>query len=190
MTIRVLDDAVYEECLDIAARHRGVTLEAAGKAIIRKLRDRGHAVWIRGVPGFVLRGFTLESSPGDCALVYITGCCPGAVIDRLDLRAEEENSCINMRNVRIPVKDAPIVIQNSTMQKARHAVLVSGRDREDMDRPVETGHVLIRNNDMLSCNSAVCLVGASYRVHVVGNRIMNSKWTSWAWEKTWKRMTR
>jgi hypothetical protein len=180
LSIRVLDDAVYEEDLRInrPGQHQGVILEAAGKATIRKLPGVNHAVWIRGVPGFTLRNFSFASSPGNYAQVYITGSCPGVMLDRLNITAKEDGKCVQLHDVHLSVRDAPILIQNCTMRDGRHAVYLEGIDRKNIDLQVPTGHVAIRNNVMVNCNAAVNLRGAIHRVHVVGNRILDSIWTA------------
>jgi serine/threonine protein kinase len=179
MTIRVLDDAVYAECLLITARHSRVTLEAASHATLHKLPDKDVIAWIRGVPGFTLRGFRFTSSPGNHVQLYITGSCPGAILDHLDMKAtNEDGTCVQLRDVRLAEKDAPIVIRNCIMRDSRHAVLVSGQARENWDHAVPAGHVAIRDNTMVNCNAAVALTGASYRVNVVGNRILGSEWAA------------
>jgi hypothetical protein len=179
MTIRVLDDAVYEECLLITARHRGVVLEATSNATLHKLPDKDVIVWIRGVPGFALRGFRFTSSRGNHVQLYLTGSSPGVVLDHLDMRAtNEDGTCVQLRDVSPAEKDAPIVIQNCVMRDARHAFLVSGQDPQNWDRAVPSGHVVIRNNTMVNCNAAVALTGSSYRVNVVGNRILGAEWAA------------
>jgi serine/threonine protein kinase len=181
MTIRVLDDAVYEEHLLINRReqYRGVVLEATSKASIRRPPGKTDVVWIRGVPGFTLRGFRFTSSPGDHAQVYITGSCPGVILDHLDMTATNEGGiCVHLRGVPLTDKDVPIVIQNCVMQDSHNAVAVNGRDNDNRDHPLPTGHVVIRNNTMVNCKSSLGLAGASYRIHVLGNRILGSQFAA------------
>jgi hypothetical protein len=176
MTIRVLDDAVYEEFLQVnrPEQHRGVILEAAGNAAIRRLADKSEAIQIRGVPGFTLRGFRFAGTPDKDAQVFIDGACPGVVLDRLDMTAGG-HTCVNLYDVLLSDKDAPIVIQNCTM-RGHDGVLIEGRDRENFDRPRPCGHVVIRNNTLVGCDGPVTLCGAVHKVHVVGNRILESRY--------------
>src|SRR5262249_36566139 len=91
MTIRVLDDGGYEERLLINRReqHREVVLEAVGGATIRGLPGVRETVWIRDVPGFTLRGFRFQYVPDGnwhCQIL-LTGLCPGATLDGLNVEA-------------------------------------------------------------------------------------------------------
>jgi hypothetical protein len=176
MTIRVLDDAVYEEHLLInrPEQHRGVILEAAGKAAIRRRAGESEAIQIRGVPGFTLRGFRFASTPDKDTQVFIDGACPGVVLDRLDMTSGHD--CVVLHDVPLSGMDAPIVIQNCTMRAAASGVYIEGCDRENRNRPRPCGHVMIRNNTLVGCSIGVELIGAVHKVHVVGNRILDSKW--------------
>jgi hypothetical protein len=174
MTIRVLDDAVYEEFLVITAQHRGVVLEATGKATIRKLPDKNQMVWIRAVPGFTLRGFRIESVPRrGHGQVHLSGPCPGVDLDRLEMTANEMGECIKLDDYAGGAKDAPIVVQNCTMRNGRVGVFIEGRDPDSRDRPQLCGQVVIRDNTMVGCGIGVELLGGVHNVHLVGNRIMD-----------------
>jgi hypothetical protein len=178
MTVRVLDDADYEEHLVINRREqqRGVVLEAAGKATIRKLPDKREAVLIRGVPGITLRGFGFESSTGEPhALVFITGLCPGVVLDRLDMTSGSE--CVNLYDMPLTGNDAPVVIQNCTMRAgSERTVFIEGRDRQSRDQaPQPCGHVIIRNNTLVQSDEGVVMMGAVHNVEIVGNHILDTR---------------
>jgi hypothetical protein len=179
MTIRVLDDAVYEEYLLISNQHRGIVLEAVGKASIRRLPGKPQAVDIRSVSDFTLRGFRFASPPDDnphCQ-VFIVGLCPGVVLDRLDLMTGG-HACVDLYGVPLSGKDTPIVIRNCTMRGGARGVCLEGADRDNLDRPLPCGHVVIRDNTMVGCGDAVELRGAAQKVQVVGNRIADSKWNA------------
>src|SRR5262249_42855497 len=62
-TVRVLDDAVYQETLRINSprHHAGITLEAARGATI-ETSTTGPMILIDGVPGVTLRGFRLHAN--------------------------------------------------------------------------------------------------------------------------------
>jgi hypothetical protein len=111
MTIRVLDDAVYQEYLLInrPGQHRDVVMEARNNATIRKVPGRAEGVWISGVPGFTLRGFRFESGSEMHAQVNINRYCPGVVLDRLDMRSGYK--CVDVHEAPLSGNDAPIVIQ-------------------------------------------------------------------------------
>jgi hypothetical protein len=175
MTIRVLGNAVYEEelLINTPEQHRGVVLEAASKASIRNLPGMNEAVWIRGVPGFTLRGFYFESGPGLQAHVTITGHCTGVILDRLDMTSDK--FCVQIHDVPLSGKDAPLMIQNCIMRARAVGVVIDGVDPENRDRPQPCGRVVIRNNTLVRCTDGVVLLGAVHKIHVVGNRVLNSR---------------
>jgi serine/threonine protein kinase len=176
MTIRVLDEEVYEEYLliDSPEQHRGVVLEAASKATIRKLPGKTECVWIRGVPDFTLRGFHFESGTEPHAQVYISGLCPGLVLDRLEMTSGY--CCVNVRDAPLSGMEAPIVVQNCTLRGETVGFLIEGADRENRDRAQPSGHVVIRNNTLVGGDDGVELKGAVHKVHVVGNRILGTRY--------------
>jgi hypothetical protein len=178
MTIRVLDDAIYPEHLLVnrPELHRGVTLEAAGKASLRRVPPNSQAVWIQDVPDFTLRGFHFERVQDQIphCQVYIAGRCPGVVLDGLDM--EPDCDCMDLYGVPLSGKDAPIVIQNCTLRGGPHGVKIEGRARDNIDHPLPCDHVVIRTNTVAGCDVAVALTGAIHKVHVVGNRIVDSRY--------------
>jgi tRNA A-37 threonylcarbamoyl transferase component Bud32 len=178
MTIRVLDDAVYEECLLITAQHHEVVLEAAGKATIRRLPGSRQAVWIRGARNFVLRDFRIEVGPVQPphALVTISDVCPGLILDGLDLNRGEKSNCIELYSNATGTSDFPIKIQNCTIREGGDAIVVEGRDRGKLDQPVPCGFVVIRNNTITRCWGGVVLRGAAHHIIVAGNRIGDQKY--------------
>jgi serine/threonine protein kinase len=180
MTIRVLDDAIYEEYLQInrRERYRGVILEAAGKASLRRLLENRQAVHIDGVPDFTLLGFRFESVQDrepHCQ-VSITGRCPGVVLDRLDIKSAFD--CVDLYGVPLTGQDAPLVIQNCTMRGRNAGVRIEGTDRNNVDRPLPCGHIVLRDNILVECGDALWLIGALNKVHVVGNRVLGSRFNA------------
>jgi hypothetical protein len=180
MTIRVLDDAVYEEYLQISARHQGVVLEAAGQATIWVRPDQDHDFVIRDAPGFTLRRFHFISSDSSRAgnLIHIAGRCPGLVLDRLTMTGVANLDCIDLYSYAEGTRDDPIVIQNCTFQGEGYALHVEGRDRGDPDRPMPCGHVVIRNNRFLRTVGGVGLQGTVHQVLVAGNHLVEVKYGS------------
>jgi hypothetical protein len=175
MTIRVLDDSVYEEFLRITARHRGVTLESVANATLRGLPDYDGIVGVRDASSLVLRGFRFvcpdRQNPKGTDQVHIAGHCPGIVLDRLSMTGNEKTDCIALYQNGAGTKDAPIVIQNCLMREAWHAINIRGRLDEDPNRPWPCGQVVICNNTITRGNEGITLQGAVHHVLVAGNCI-------------------
>jgi hypothetical protein len=126
------------------------------------------------VPGFRLRGLRFESSAGHYSQVSISRSCPGVVLDQLTMAGAKGNACVHIFDVSLSGNDAPILIQNCTLRGSGAGVLIEGVNRQNLDRPVPSGYVVIRNNTLIGCNEAIQVRGAVYRTHVVGNRILDS----------------
>src|SRR5262249_29296123 len=168
MTIRVLDDAGYEEHLLIRSpeRHRGVVLEAVRNAVIHKPPGWREAVWIENVPDFTLRGFRFKSGTGRHALVKVTGSCPGVVLGQLEMTPNKDGDCVNLYKLQPPGGAAPIVVQNCTMWGGVYGIV--------LDVSAGGNHPgVIRNNLLVGCGEAVTLHGKVHRTQVVGNRIID-----------------
>jgi tRNA A-37 threonylcarbamoyl transferase component Bud32 len=178
MTVRVLDDAVYEEHLVVnhPEHHRGVVLEAVAKAVIRRAPGVLESVWIRGVPDFTLRGFRFEYVPDKnrhCH-VFLTGLCSGVILDQLDITAG--HICIYIHDVPLSGNDAPVVIQKCRMRAAEIGACIEGSAHGNPDRPLPSAQVVIRENTFVECNGSVRLQGEVHRVQVVGNHILDAAW--------------
>jgi len=173
MTVRVIDDAVYEEFLWITTRHAGVTLEAAGHATVRGLPDKTDVVDMRNVPRFTLRGLHFI---GKKHVIHIEGHCPGTVLDRLDVTGNGHGDCINLYGKAAGTKDAPIVIQNCVLREGMHAVQIEASVRDDWDRPWPCGHVVIRNNTVTRCRDGITCRGAVHQILIAGNCILETEY--------------
>jgi hypothetical protein len=176
MTIRVLDNEVYDVHLIITAQHSGVVLEATGNAALRRLPDKDAAIEIRRVPGFILRGFHF-ATPRDnhpYSQVGIVGRCPGVVLDRLDMMSGGRD-CVDLVNEAAGTNDAPIVIRNCTMRGGVHGIMIEGRHKGNDDLVLPCGHVVIRNSTLLGSSNGVALIGAVHNIHVVGNSILDTR---------------
>jgi hypothetical protein len=180
MTIRVLDNAVYDEFLMVTQRHRGVTLEAVGTATLRGLPHKDTIVIMRNALDFVLRGFRFVCSDRQDhkgnAQIHIAGLCPGVVLDRLSMTGNNKTSCIEMYSNAAGTKDAPIVIQNCRMREGVDAIHIQGCFWDDPDRPSPCDHVVIRDNAITRCKEGVVVIGAFHQVLVAGNRIAETEW--------------
>jgi hypothetical protein len=172
MIVRVLDDAVYKEYLliDDPEKYRDVVLESVeGKApVLRTAAGQRGIVWIHGVPGFTLRGFRLDSGNERHVQVRITERCPSVVLDRLDMTCAAHT--VELSDVPLAGKDAPVVIQGCTLRTGGRGVNVDGCDGQDRGRSRPCGHVVIRDNTFIRCGHGVFLEGEVRRIHVVGNR--------------------
>jgi serine/threonine protein kinase len=184
MTIRILDDSVYEEQLHFnhPDRHRGVTLEAAkGKKPTLKMTKDKYApflfcVNINGVEGFTLRGLIITDAGIAADLIVIDGPCPGLVLTDLDLQSSVPNgSCVSVAKKTSAGADAPMVMQHCTVRGATLGFVVQGRVLDKWDIPAICDRIILRNNTFDRCVDAIKLFGAFQHIHIVGNTFVESR---------------
>jgi serine/threonine protein kinase len=188
MTIRVRDDAVYQEQvkIDQSDQYRGITLEAAAgkKPTIRIPAGENFGVQVVRVENFTLRGFRIDvdrrKQTLPFGLLLIIGKTAGTALDRLDLDAEcaatKGQGCISAFNIPLSQDEAPIVIENSVFRGAADAVFLQGRvARPPWNEPRPVSNMIIRNNDFTECHNGIVLAGAVQRILAVGNRIMGGE---------------
>ena len=182
MTIRVLDDAVYEEQIKIdrPAQYRGLILEAVAgkKPTLRLPKDLypkppiSFCVGIIGVANVKLRGFRIDAAKVDH--VFVTGISPGTVLENLDFVGNHNLGLVEIVDLPLSAEDAPIWIQNCTLRNP-FGLGISVEARQHVapfDKPQPCANIVIRNNDFLETLSAVNLLGAPERTLVVGNRFV------------------
>ena len=178
-TIRVLDDAVYEEILSIdrADHHRGITLEAVGKAMIKTPNDQGRSLLLMNVPDVAVRGLRFHGH--DVGQIVVVGRCEGLLLDRLEMTGKEgSGACIELYGVEMPDAARPILIRETMFHRVGFAISVDGRNYRDgkadgdVSRP--SGHVRFQNNTMKGCSQPIFLAGRLNRVQIVGNRILDT----------------
>jgi hypothetical protein len=173
-TIRVLDAETYREAVvfNRPQSQRGVTLEAAQKAVLELTVNRGELVQLHGVRGVTLRGFRLAArGTGSCALVF-RGDCSGARLERLSF--ESADGGYSGLEVSGPLtaedESAPaLTVCDCTFLRARTGINLAGVS-EDYRRAQPIRGVLICRNQFLDCGCGVIIKGATSKAYVVGNR--------------------
>src|SRR5262249_47811331 len=158
-------DAIYDESVvfDDPFRHNGVVLEAVApsKPRIRNMekRPRGsrHVIWIRGVPGVVLRGFHIVSAFGN-PNVYVSDHSPGVVLDGVEMTALSDAIGVEMTRLKLMDGDEPVMIKNCKMVGLHHGImLVGGEFPEGNTILVPTGRVIVRDNMFIRCGQTIHL---------------------------------
>ena len=171
-TIRVLDDAQYEESLSITSRsaHSGVTLEAVQGATVHAVLRNTNLVEITGVPGFTLRGFKLRST-GGMALVLVKHDCPGLTLENLNLSRAEVG--IDVLGGNLANEDLPMMLRDCEIADMTGGIKISGKST-GYSTPLAVSRIAIRQNTIRRCTYAIGLMGDVRQVQVVGNQVMNA----------------
>jgi len=173
-TIRVLDDAVYNEAvrIDNRTRMKGLTLESPRGATILTQTGQTIGLLVLNVPGVTVRGFRLRANFGSAFLCVVYGKSPGATIDGLDFLLEENSRVgVSIEQLSLSKEDAPITVQNCVFANLQRAINVSGVTNAGgaaLDRGI-----VLRENNISKCSQGIWMGGLLSDVHVVGNRIWN-----------------
>jgi nitrous oxidase accessory protein NosD len=176
MTVRILDDATYDETLliDQPQRQRGIVLESPRHATVVHQREHPFALLIQDVPELQVRGLRLKdtsSAEGFTSLVSIRGRAPGVVLRELDFKSTSPRSAgVLAQNLPYDRNARPLVIEDCTAQVGNTAVVVQGALEEGPDA-VRTGGVLVRRNRLYGSMVGVLIDGAVENVHIAANAI-------------------
>ena len=193
MTIRVLDQAIYNEKIEIESteNHKDIILEAPKGATLLLPESRMYCVRIAGVPGVTLRGFAFrEEIKRDIAdgvihmFVQLKGACEGVRLE--GLRMEASRHMWGVFLLATSQQDRPLVIRDCRFLKLTDAI-----HSEEVSSPVR--NVLIANNhiDAQSMNVlGIKLVGQHEDVRIVGNVIVNHAMSGIQLEDPGKRTNR
>jgi serine/threonine-protein kinase len=164
-TIRVLDDAVYEEAvaLNRRAEFRGVTLEAPRRATLKAPPGLG-ALTISNVPGVVVRGWRVRGTADAVALIVVRDDVPGCVLEELDVERPPGHRGVGVALSNMPeAEGAPVVVRRCVFRGGVTPVLLDGRGSP-------CRRALLRDNSFEDCGRGIFLTGDLNRVAVVGNR--------------------
>jgi serine/threonine protein kinase len=178
-TVRVLDDATYEETVDFTDEDRqtGLCLEAVNGATIRLPNESGLAVQIRGVPHVRLTGFRLTQARDRSApiqtLVQISGRTPGVTLDGLRFEPRDPSYCVSVENGGGAPGEPPLVIRRCRFRSQPAAAAIGVLVSREAGAAPRQG-IRIVENEMTGMLEAVTLKRELLDVQVVGNRIFRS----------------
>jgi hypothetical protein len=187
--IRVLDDATYQEAIQIesAIRHTGLTLETVRGATLVAPAGAAHLISLDSVPGVTLRGFRLQArwdrKDGELppCLARVKNHCPGLLLERMVLQTHPQTTVPDqfVRGIELshssgsPLPADPMRIQDCRFQRLYRAIGINGLHDNYQD-PVPLGQIIVRRNDLEDVFQGIAVRGAARRVQIVGNRIWGS----------------
>jgi serine/threonine protein kinase len=174
-TIRVLDDATYEEqiLIDDPQRWRGLILEAKGQATL-VATGREPALTIRSTPGVIVRGFRFRTDSAHGGIV-VEGTTAGTQLVNLDC-VQGPHAFDPLIRIKAESNDPglpAVTLRGSRIEGSPPTVCVwVERGQGSLEA---TGGVRLEDN--LFCGPTVHLLfwGPVHDVHVTGNRFHESK---------------
>jgi serine/threonine protein kinase/nitrous oxidase accessory protein NosD len=179
MTIRVLDDADYNEpvLFNDANLHAGVVLEAPKKATLLMTADVPRPITIQDVPAIQIKGFRFRerdvSRPRDRFFVLVRHRCPGTILEDLDIQSQGAKVGIYLLAPRNEPTVRPIVIQRCAIRLAspeQFGIAVQGTVNGE---PGIARGIILRDNQVSGGQQGLFLSGRLADIFVVGNRIWN-----------------
>jgi hypothetical protein len=182
-TIRVLDDAVYDETLrlDDAKKHTGVTIEATRGATLRLVEPAMRLLTIRDVPHVCVRGFTFiddgVANETSRAFAFVHGNVTGVVLKRLHLRPSNPMFGLCIQNASVAPGQPPLRVEGCVIRPPKSwsndGIVISGSDSREPTRGI-----LLRDNLLHGCHRGVVLTGLVRDVHTVGNLVVGCRLAS------------
>lgn len=168
-TIRVLDNAVYKELLNInqPTGQAGITLEAPQGATLQ-FPTSMFGIRIANVPRVTLRGFRCTNEADLKCFVYASGRCQGLHLSSLSMTTTNP-AITNIAMEGIAPGESQMVVENCSFQGGSVGVRVSGHLAYAQPNP--SGTILIRDNTILNASHGIALSGSLKQVCVVGNRV-------------------
>lgn len=169
-TIRVLDDAVYREHLQIhrAALMAGITLEAVNGATI-SFPEGKLGISLSETPSVTLRGFRLVNEGNLLYMIGVGGNCPGLHLDRLEFKSTGTVAgAVTMESIP-PGGDVCVVEHCKITGPFLAGLRVSGFTTYASPSP--TGTIVLRDNTVVGAHHGILVVGCIKDVYVVGNRV-------------------
>lgn len=128
-TIEIIDDASYEELVDIsdAVKFAGLTLESKGKATIKPPTGKGSAVIVRHTPNVIIRNLKLVANK-EQHCVLLEGNCSGLLLDKLTCNqpSTSEAGSIVFWFGAGGEPDRPVILRDLEIQFGALGVIVIG----------------------------------------------------------------
>ncbi len=173
-TVRVLDDAEYEECLSLndKAKFEGVTIDAPKRAKLVMRRGDLYAIDLTDVPHLALRGFRFEDlaksvNPGR-AFVNVSGNVAGTVLADLDINTQTYPVGIVLKQIDAAVE--PLVVTRCSVQTYNDGITISGNPSIGQCRGIRLSENRVRATG--DGTRGILLRGWLEDVQVAGNLVL------------------
>jgi serine/threonine protein kinase len=177
-TIRVLDDAVYDESVvfDDPVHHAGISFEAPKRAALRLTAGRLRALTVRGVPDVRILGFRFREEKADrtSAYVQVMGHCPGVLLRSLDMAGKGFVDGINLANVRLAADEKPVVVRDCEIHVPYEGIRILGPIHAAVETKPASG-IMIRDCRVWGGYRGISIMGATSRIQITGNLAWDHK---------------
>ncbi len=176
-TIRILDDAVYREVIQLRSREKfdGITLESPRHATLEFPPEAKLGVLITNVPSVTVRGLRIHTKTTGTTCVGVGGLCPGTRLE--DLTCSSENvprtTGMSLDSVGLTPQDEPMRVIHCNFTALGNGIELIGMNMATKaSTPLR--RVLICDNRFQDCFVGIWTLGQLSEIHIIGNRFWNS----------------
>jgi serine/threonine protein kinase len=175
-TIRILDNAVYSEAIELADPKKfiNLTLEAPGGAVL-SLPRKNNGLLIRDVAGVTIRGLRIEGKVAGGDRIVVRGRVAGLTLEHLHFPPTLASAePILLDGIDIRAGEAPVVVAHCRIEGASNGVTILGMD-EHARTPYPCRRILLHDNVIEDCRFGFYLQGPLKQVLVAGNRVIKAE---------------
>ncbi len=177
MTIRVLDDSVYDDMLSLSVpdAHADVTLEAIAGATFKATRS-GTLITIT-VPGVHIRGFRFRAGDVSKTVLCTIGYhCAGTVVEDADFAVDPGQlvQAVSVENGLNEPGEPPVIVRNCRFTGMYVGVRLRGVATDYVNAQPCSG-VMVVDNRFHSCIQAIDAEGDIRGFLIAGNQIVGAR---------------
>jgi len=173
-TIRVLDDAAYQESflIDNSEKWSGVKIISDSKAsIFGPPGKEGPVIAVRDTPGVVIKGLRIRPQSKQFGIL-ITGNCEGVTLDSVEIKAEGKHwAQVYVKTKARGSQQQPIAIRNSRFEVHNIGVDIEG----ELKAGDCIANVQVKDNRFSGSGNHILLVQSVSDVQVSGNTFTGGK---------------
>ena len=174
MTVRVLDDASYDEAIMIRDRTKfqGLKLEAPKHATLVIPLTTTLGIAVVGVSDVIVRGFRVETKVSQSFCLAVGGQASAVVFDDITCAPANLGAGMTVENLPLTSTDAPVIVEHCRFIGCSTGIQVLGFVVAN-HRPMPSRRMVIRQNKFADCGKGIWGVGELSDLHIVGNELWN-----------------
>ncbi len=176
-TVRVLDEGVYRETVQLASadRFKNLTIESPGGATLMAAAGGRHSLVLFNVQGVTVRGFKIEAGP-DAAF----GCVAGGMINGSRImdcvfslaNGSRASANLSLEGLSFEPGQEPFTVANCSFTSGPMGLRLSGLQNDNSGLPC--GGLVFRDNHFVDVAQPIVAAGSIHDVWIVGNTIQRA----------------
>lgn len=175
-TIRVLDDGVYREALNLRNRHaqEGLTLESPRRASLEFPPEAKLGLVIYNVPRVTVRGFSIRTQASGTVCIGVGGLSPSTLLADLACSSNHviNTTGVTLDGIGLAPGEEPVRVLNCTFAGLNNGIELIGLNLATQ-QGVPLRRVVVEGSSFNACSFGIRGAGTLNDVHLVGNRFWN-----------------